>query len=305
MTSINRPETESHQYFAALREQAREASRHGRLEGALALCEEAVRWTESHGEQADRDLALCNRSAILISCERTEGVGGQLRRILMASAVPRTRFLAAFNLTRLHQLQREVERGLFYGGLALELAGRLEPEGYLAKVHHQVGNLLLIDCRFDEACGSFEQALSYEEVEGDTERAIMLTSVGYCYVILGRHRQGFVKLFEGLRLMRRKEAGTWKMLPHLGLSYAYLDIRKLELARRHARRALDYAEVAMNRDHTMNSLYLLGEAEKLCGHELAAFECFNRLQRDFYPEQPYIAEFLMTTDVRSLIHLMA
>jgi len=300
----------SHEHFDALREQAREAARHGQLDIALALCDEALHWAKAHGERGDSDLALCNRYAILITFERTEGVGSQLRQILMGSSVPMVRFLAAYNLSILHQMEREVERGLFYSKLALDLSSSLEHVDYQASAYHQVGNLMLIDCRFEEACSNFEQALELarpnDDVErGDVERAIILSNAGYCYVMLDRHRLGFSRLFESLRLMRREKANLWETLPHIRLSYAYLDIRKLEPARRHARRALALAELAGCRESIMNSLYLFGEAEKLCGQELAAFECFKRLQREFYPQQPYLVEFLMTTDIRPLIHLMA
>jgi tetratricopeptide (TPR) repeat protein len=292
--------------FESLREAVLEATRRGRFEQALALCDRAAELAEHNGDERQRDLVLLNRCAVLISREQLEGVGGILRRLLLRSLDPDLRFLAAYNLARYHQQAREIERGLFYARLALEQAPRTERSDYLANAHHQVGSLLLVDCHFEEARSHYEQALTLacaEEV--DTEHAICISNLGYCEVMLGCHRRGFERLFESLRLMRRLDSGNWAMLPHLGLSYAYLDIRKLEAARRHAERALALATSAQHRDHTMNALYLLGEAEKLRGRELSAFECFSRLQREFHPEQPYIADFLMTTDIRPLIHLMA
>lgn len=302
---MNQPDTGSYEHFEALRESAREAARRGQLEEALVLCDEAMAWAETHGEKTDRDLALCNRHAILITCEQTEGVGGALRRTLMGSAEPMVRFLASYNLSRLHLLEREAERGLFYARLARELSERLGNHSFEALASNQVGSLLLLDCQFEEALSNYEQLLAGAYAQEDTERAIILSNAGYCHVMLDRHRSGFVRLFESLRLMQRKKAGSWKVLPHLGLSYAYLDLRKFEVAGRHARRALEHAEILQNRDYTMNALYLLGEAEKLRGQELAAFECFKRLQRDFHPDQPSLTEFLMATDVRPLVNLMA
>ena len=52
-------------------------------------------------------------------------------------------------------------------------------------------------------------------------------------------------------------------------------------------------------------LACLGEAEKLCGDELAAHRHFCRLQRDFFPDDPIIPDLLMTTDIRPLLNLMA
>ena len=291
--------------FESLREAVREATRRGCFEQALALCDEASEWAEHHGDAHQQDLVVLNRCAVLISCEQLDGVGGVLRRILMRNANPDLRFLAAYNLSRFHHQAREIERGLFYARLALEQAPHTEGVDYLANAHHQISSLLFIDCHFEEARSHYEHALALATGVMGTEHAICISNLGYCEVMLDRHRQGFTRLFESLRLLRRLDSGSWAMLPHLGLSYAYLDIRKLKAARRHAQRALEFAESVQHRDHTMNALYLLGEAEKLCGHELAAFECFSRLQREFHPDHPYLAKLLMSTDIRPLIHLMA
>jgi hypothetical protein len=54
-----------------------------------------------------------------------------------------------------------------------------------------------------------------------------------------------------------------------------------------------------------NALFLLGEAEKLWGHTLDAYEHFSELQSRFYPNEPFIVSLLMTTDIRGMINLMA
>ena len=95
------------------------------------------------------------------------------------------------------------------------------------------------------------------------------------------------------------------MMAHVGLAYGYLEIDRPRRARDHARRGLRLAEEVEIPWQIKNALYLLGESEKLSGNEVMAHRHFSRLQQDFYPEDPVIPDFLMATDVRKLINLMA
>lgn len=302
--SMKKLNADSRKHFDELRERVRGEVQQGRFAAALTMCDEAIDWARDSGDSEALELAECNRAGIRIAQGKGDGAAGRLRRILLGSSCDGNRFLAAYNLSRFHELRRETERGLFYARQGLRYARRARRREFVAGSYHQVGNLQLLDCRFEEACRSYERALRLSP-EAGVERAIMVSNVGYCQVVLERHREGFERLFESLRQMRRLGAEPWEMLPRLGLSYAYLEIHKPAPARRHAERALGLAETIDCREHVMNALYLLGEAEKLLGDELAAYERFHRLQRDFYPEQPFIAELLMSTDIRQLIHLMA
>ena len=108
-----------------------------------------------------------------------------------------------------------------------------------------------------------------------------------------------------MRTTLKHKASAWEMFPRLGLSFAYLEIDRPERAVIHARRGLDLAEQAGVQAQMKNALYLLGEAEKLSGNEPEAHLYFTRLQEEFYPQDPVIPDFLMVTDVRKLINLMA
>ncbi len=277
----------------------------GHFQTALELCERAIERAKATGEDTALDRALCNHASILVAQGSGEPVVGRLRKILLSSLVPVNRFLAAYNLSRYHELRRETERGLFYARLALGHAEKTDQQSHVASAQNQIGNLQLIDCHFAEACATYQKALELLSDEPTTDRALMVANVGYCEVVLGHHREGFRHLFASLRMMRGLGVRVWELMPHLGLSYAYLEIQKIGPARRHAARGLELAEETACKEHIMNALYLLGESEKLHGNELAAYEHFNRLQREYYPEEPFIADFLMTTDIRKLINLMA
>lgn len=298
------PAEESAAYFAALRDNIRFANEHGRLDEALDLCDEAICWAQDRQRPADVDLALCNRASILVNLGRGEEVASRLRRILLSSADPRNCFLASYNLSRFHDHERESDRAMFYAQQCLDYAQRSDSVEFLAGSYNQMGVLQVAGSYFAEACESYEAALALA-VEDNVTRATMLSNLGYCRVVLGEHREGFRRLFASLRLMRRQGLRTWAMLPHLALSYAYIEIGKLEAGRRHAATALPLAEAAEHRESVMNALYLLGEGAKLMGDELAAYEHYQRLQREFYPDKSFIPDFLMVTDCRKLVNLMA
>lgn len=295
---------ESTAYFSTLRENIRVANEHGRFDEAIALCDQAIRWAEDRDDSADVDLAHCNRASILVNLGRGEEVASRLRRILLGSVDPRNCFLASYNLSRFHDAERESERAMFYAQQCVEYAKRSANEEFLAGSYNQVGVLQVAGSYFAEACESYEAALQLVS-EDNVTRATMMSNLGYCRVVIGEHREGFRRLFASLRLIRRLGLRSWAMLPHLALSYAYLEIGKLEAAHRHAETALPLAEEADHRESVMNSLYLLGEAAKLLGDELAAYEYYQRLQREFYPDKSFIPDFLMVTDCRKLVNLMA
>jgi tetratricopeptide (TPR) repeat protein len=93
-------------------------------------------------------------------------------------------------------------------------------------------------------------------------------------------------------------------LNHLDLAYAYLEIRRPRPAIRHAARALDLARHFKDEANVKNSLYLLGEAWHLHGDDAEARRHFEQLA-DRYDNLPFIADFLLSVDVRQMINLRA
>jgi tetratricopeptide (TPR) repeat protein len=139
----------------------------------------------------------------------------------------------------------------------------------------------------------------------DLDQALLLSNSGYCRSVLGDFNLGLKQLFKSLDLIHHKCALTWERFPCLGIAYAYLELDRLEQARVYAGRALRQSELSQSSEQVKNSLYLLGEAAKLAGDEDVAYEYFGRLQTEFYPNDAYISDFLMATDIRKLINLMA
>lgn len=302
---MSRRSEESYERFESLRKRAREEIDQGNWKAALELCDRAVAWAEEYGDRDSRDLAHCNRAGIFIAQSHGEEVVGTMRQILLSSSNPDICYHAAYNISRFHEFRKESERGLFYARLCLDHAKRSKQPEPMARGYNQIGHLLVRDSYFEEACDSYQQALSLIPPTDSADLSIILANIGYCQIILGRHTLGFSRLFESLRIARRDRAKAWQMTAHLGLSYGYLEIDRPRRARTHAHRGLLLAEEIEISWQIKNALYLLGESEKLSGNELTAHRHFSRLQQDFYPDDPVIPDFLMATDVRKLINLMA
>ena len=278
----------------------------GHFETALDLCDEAASLAELSGEQDLIDQVACNRAGILIAQGHGAAVTGSLRRILMRSTDVANRFQAAYTISQYHDVAEQPDRSLFYARQALRYAQEWQRQDARATAHNRLANLLLLESYFDEAREHYQHALDLLPPVDSIDLAIILSNLGYCHVVLESLEPGFRALFRSLRMMRRLDAQTWRHLPLLGLSYAYLDAGRYERARRHAGAALSLTEGQSGLEgQVKNALYLLGEAEKLAGDDDAAHEHFYRLQQHFYPDEPFIVEVLMATDLRKLINLMA
>ena len=53
------------------------------------------------------------------------------------------------------------------------------------------------------------------------------------------------------------------------------------------------------------ALFLMGSVEKAGGDVQAAYNYFERLQREFYPEVPNLPEMMLVVDARKVVNLRA
>ncbi|MEM7048259.1 MAG: hypothetical protein AAF604_01310 [Acidobacteriota bacterium] len=292
--------------YQNLREEAGTALEAGRLEEALELYEESWQVAQELGERELVDRSFCNRSAVLISLGRGDEVLRSLREILSSSSNTVNRRLAAYNVARIYEIRKDRKKALLYARIARGELVKLEspePE-WRASSHNLMGNLLIAESRFEEAAMEYENALSAQADAPELRRAMIWGNLGYSYISLGRHFAGFDLLFRSLRVFRRTGAERALMVAHLDLCFAHLEVSRYRHAWRHGHRALELAEKLGDLDVLKNSLYLLGEAANLLGLEADARDCFDRLQR-YFPDLPFLTEFLFAIDVRKMINLRA
>ncbi len=276
----------------------------GELAEAEKLSADALALAKREGTPTMVERFLCNRANILALVGRGDEAVLSMRKLLLSSTDTGNRFLAAYAIAQHHFVRTENERSMFYARQAFRYAEEQGSDEHLAWCNNLLGTLLLRESYFEEACINFEDALKF--YPAGYERAGILANLGYCLAVGGRITVAFRHMMASLRMMNRLELGPWRRFPHLALAYAYLEIGRHQRAIQHAEKALEISAHSPGADEQWkNSLYLLGEAKKVCGRDAEAYEHFIELQKHFYPEQPFIVDVLMATDVRKMINLMA
>jgi len=249
--------------------------------------------------------ALCNEAAVAFEMGDVDELLPSVRQVLMRNLSAVNCFLAARHIARAYELRREHKKGLFYARLALTRAETLERPAWTAAAINQIGNCQLGDSLFEEAARSYRDALALVPAEDTARELTYLTNLGYCEVMLGQHRRGLRLIYRTLRTARARGWRRLEMIGHVDLCYAHLELDRFADAERHGRRGLALAEELGEPDWVKNALYLLGQVAVLAGESGHARTRFGELQRRFYPDQPYLSEFLVGVDVRGLVNLRA
>lgn len=291
--------------YDELKDQAWAAIMAGRLKESLALYDGALAWARQHGEPWQADRTLCSRASVLVELGLGKQVHQDLRRVLLASTDPDSRFLAAYTLARAYEAAKDFDKAVFYARIAQRHAQDQDNAEWISSSHNQIGNLMLASSQFDAALPEFEAALAIAPNTPDVRRALALDNLGYCHVVQGRYRQGFRAHLRALRMLRRVGGRAWEPVVEVSLCFAYLEISRYRSAIRHALRALHLSEETDNDEMKKNSLFLLGESFKLAGDPLAARRHFTRLQAEFYPGAEGVTDLLLLLNVKRLINIKA
>lgn len=292
--------------FEEFRARGKRATDEGRFDEGLELYQACIDRARELDDEDLADLAFGNRCAVLISLGREEGLIRGLREILSRSTDRLNRLVAAYHLARIYEIRNDTKKGLLYARIArVEYEKRAVYDPYWeAGLHDQMGSLLLLQSRFEEAAAEYRRALDADPDASEPRRAVSWHNLGYCYVVLGDDRRGLELLYRSLRIHRRYGTLGLALRAHVDLCYGHLEIGRNDLARRHGERALALAERFEDPFALKNALYLLGQAEHLLGRDDQARECFDRLG-SLFPDTPFAADLLMAVDLRPLINLRA
>lgn len=291
--------------FEDLLAQANRAIVAGQLAEAETVLEAALAHARESGDRREIDRAFCSHASLAIELGHGEGHIKELREILLRNSDHESCFLAAYGIARAYDFSKSYKKALFYARIARDRAEVLERREWMASAYNQIGNLLVVESFFEEACREYEQALALVPSDSEIRRALYEDNLGYCYIVQGRHAEGFQLLFKSYRALRRVGAIRYSVGPRVSLCFAYLEVGRPDRALRCGRPALETAEAEGQIEFVKNMLYLLGEAANLSGDVELARSYFSRLQREFYPGAGYLPDFLLAIDVRKLINLKA
>jgi tetratricopeptide (TPR) repeat protein len=288
----------------AMRLSALGLAEQGDLEGAYRESERICLAAAAEDDVRVRDLAACGRAAYAVELNRGVDELPSLREILMRNANASIGWHASYHLARHYEIAKDFRKALFYARIAVDRALEIGDPAVARGSRNLLGNALLGLCRSREALFEYSTALGDGTGVSPAERGVIVGNLGYCAVLNGNLRDGRRRLLESLRHLRGTSR-IYELRTRLDLAFASLEAGRPGIAERHARRALDIAAASGDRESTKNALYLLGEAVQLSGRPAAALSVFETLQRDFYPDQPYISGFLMAVDVRRVVNLHA
>jgi tetratricopeptide (TPR) repeat protein len=249
--------------------------------------------------------ARCNEAAVAIALGDADLVIPGMRAVLMRNRSQVNCYLASYNIARAYELRKEHKKGLFYARIARDRAEVLQRPEWLASAWNQIANFLLGDSFFEDAASTYRRALELVPREESPRQLVFQLNLGYCDLVLGKGREGMSLLYRALRASRRHGWLRGEMIAHVDLCYAHLERGRLADAERHGRRGLALAETSGECDWVKNALYLLGEVAVLAGESSRGRAHFGELQRRFYPDQPFLTEFLVGVDVRGLVNLRA
>lgn len=288
---------------------AQKAVDDGDLRQALALYEAAEGRAREAGDERLVDRARCNLFGVRLSLgdedPATPEAFAAFRQILLRNEDETNCFLAAYNLSRAYELKREYRKSLFYGRIARDRSTALDRADWLASSLNQIGNSLLAESFFLEACEEYERALELLPPARTVRRALILTNLGYAWVVRGEVYRGLRLIVRSRRDLTALDARQASLFAELDLCYAFTELGRYRHALRHGARALRLAEESGDEQARKNTLFLLGEAANLAGDSIGARGWFNELQTGFFPQAAYIPDFLLAVNVRQVVNLRA
>jgi tetratricopeptide (TPR) repeat protein len=291
--------------FRALRDRGVAALRAGDLAAALSCFEQATEVARSSGDADLVDLAECNRTAIAIELGSEDGLIGAMRAVLLRSSDRQNCMVAATNAARIYDLAKEYKKGLFYARLARDHSEASGDASQQASIRNLLANLLLAESHVEEAAREYEAALELMPEDDPVWRARAIGNLGYCRILEHRLRDAFALLRQSIGELRRREARLYLISPLTDLAFAHLEAGHPADACEAAREALELARELGDSSGTKNALYLLGEAAGLTGDIPLARRSFLELQERFYPDKPFVCDFLLSVDVRKVVNLRA
>lgn len=274
---------------------------------ALAVADEAIGWAHSHDDREALHRAHAIRCGLQLVRGESSSVARTLQPILMGSRLADNRYLAAYNLSILYDQRRQYDKSTFYSRIALDNAQKAGEPAFVLNSWNRLGNLQIIQSYFDEARETYQRAAELLPATIGPNHAVVASNLGYCYLILGQHREGFAQLVRARQVVRALALPRLEVRIGLRLTFTYgfIEIDRVGPARRHGRIALRQGEETGDRELVIKALYLLGEVEKKADDHDRALEYFERLHQDFYPDQPELPDLLMAVETHRLVNLRA
>lgn len=277
---------------------------------ALVAYDEALNLARECGDAAFVDWIYACRAGAAVDLGPCDEELVELKRILLRAADPATAVRAAHSLGRLYEYpgKRDLKKALFYSRIAAQHAERLGDPVIRAHCDNQAGNLLALDCRFEEAADVYRRALEGTKDATAVPRLYVESwreNLGYCLLSLDRISEGLPLIQEALAYFESIDATEHSLFALQDLCFGYVRSDRYEEARYFGEAALERLGTSpQDAALEKNLLYLVGEACQASGDLDAARQFFDRLAAH-YPEFHNLRAYLEVFDFRNVINLRA
>ena len=297
--------------YTALRDAGYHAMMRGELDQARRSFEDAVTVAEDclSLDPDAVDKAEVNLAMIRVQCHQDELAEKGLREVLLRSLNDDVIRLAAHCLAKVLSHRNDHEKALRFARLALEKSRALGDPRHLHSSLGLLGAVYGNQSYLEESLAHYEQALEVLEQNEMSEAAhhafywsAYQDSIGYTLVLMGRLAEGRLRLEAAHE--KSRQFGITDLVAEVAsdLCFCNLQLGKLELAQLYGESALAIAEEQGLDRLRRNCYYLLGETASRLGEDEEADAYFTRLGA-FYPQIPFLGEFLRQYDISSMINL--
>lgn len=280
----------------------------GKTSAALAEYDDALALARETADAAFADWMYACRAAAAVDLSPCEEELVELKRILLRSSEAGTSVRAAHSLGRIYELRHDVKKALFYSRIAVGHAERLGDPVIRAHCDNQVGNLLALDCRFEEGADVYRQAIDRTKDAEGLPRLYVESwreNLGYCLLALDRAPEGLPLIQDALAYFESIGASEHSIYALQDLCFGYLRSDRYEEARYFGEAALErLGATPQDGPLEKNLLYMVGEACQAAGDLEGARRHFDRLAAH-YPEFHNLRAYLEVFDFRNVINLRA
>ena len=272
---------------------------------ALIRYDAALLSARETGDAAFVDWMYACRAAAAAEAGSAEGELVELKRILLRGRENQTAFRAAYTAARIYELKRDFRKAAFYARLARQHAADIGDPLLVAAAESTQGMLFSVDSRFEEAAECYQRAIEASAPPAQVSplwRALCKDNLGYCLLALDRTAAGLSMVHEALETLESAGATAHTVFPLLDLCFGYLKGDRYEEALYFGEACLERAPLSSDATVERNVLYLLGEASRLRGDEVAARDYFDRVAT-LYPDFRNLRAYLEVFDFRNVINL--
>jgi tetratricopeptide (TPR) repeat protein len=278
-----------------LHENAADALRRGDLQEAEEAFARSQQCAKDHQLPGLADRAYCNWAAIRLEQNQTQGLRTGLSQVLGGSPDLKARQLAAYNLTTCYRMRGNLRAARFYAEMSGQLAERLGDDQVRATIFHCLGLLWTAESRLETARDCLRKSLELRMKREMSVHTLVTVSVySYCAALLGGWAESFWLMEESLATLEKLPCGFYEPSIRLSLGFAHLELGEPDEALDQGLKALAVLQDLEIADDQKFARYLCGESLTRKGRLGEAWDHFEILQKNFFPQIPDLPDLLVS-----------